>query len=105
MQHASERRVHERSGLKSEVTCVRADRSRFSAKAIDISLGGLCVQSDQRVRTGEMLTIFTKLPGNSQLLMLPATVRWHRPGSFGVQFTSLNISNSAAIQRHAPSVA
>ena len=102
MRNVVERRDYERSTLGCDITCIRDDRSKFAARAVDISLGGMRIQSQQAVQAGEHLTIFAVLPGGAETLRLPATVRWQRPGTFGVQFVPLHLKETLAVSRHIP---
>ena len=99
---AADRRGYERTNIECNVTCIRNDRTRFAARAVDISLGGMCIQSHQGVKAGEHLTIFAVLPGSPEILQLPVTVRWQRPGEFGVQFVPLPLKETLAVSRHLP---
>jgi hypothetical protein len=54
--------------------------------AKDISVGGMYLEGESAPKFGTQLRIVVLLPGAKKELRLPATVRWNKPGGFGVQF-------------------
>lgn len=81
-----EQRQHRRVPLNVEVTCIGANDVSFKATAEDISVGGMFLAAEETPRFGTQLVIRVVLPGQSQEVALPCTVRWAKPGGFGVQF-------------------
>lgn len=60
-------------------------------------MGGMFVETSQRVVFGEQLSIAVHLPSAKQELNLPAIVRWLAPGGFGVQFGLLGARETHAL--------
>lgn len=92
-----EKRVHPRVVIDTTLSCRRKDGSTFTAMAKDISVGGMFVLSEQSLSFGEELSITIRLPGAKQDFVLPAVVRWTKPGGFGVQFGLLGARETHAI--------
>ena len=81
-----ERRLGSRVHVSLHVRCQVQFGETFFARATDISLGGVFIESDERPRFGAEIAITTVLPGTSFELNLPGYVRWNKPHGFGVQF-------------------
>jgi hypothetical protein len=80
-----EKRRHPRIIINLPVSCEEAGSAAFPAKAHDVSVGGMFVETDRTPAFGTKLTIVGNFPGGPGL-RLPAIVRWTTPGGFGVQF-------------------
>jgi Tfp pilus assembly protein PilZ len=65
--------------------------------ALDISLGGMFIESPDAPAFGTNLTIVVTLPNRATALRLPGIVRWNKPGGFGVQFGLLGALETHAV--------
>lgn len=95
----NEKRSHPRVPLGKPLTCQRPGGESFSGTAKDISIGGMFVETEQRVAFGDELSIVVHVPSAKQDLVLPAIVRWLAPGGFGVQFGLLGARETHAISQ------
>jgi hypothetical protein len=82
-------RTHMRVRVKIPVCCTAAGFPAVAGLATDVSLGGVCVQSEEAFPFGTKITVVTRFPGVPYESRLPGSVRWTRSGSFGVQFGSV----------------
>jgi len=81
-----DKRVHTRVPLDVTLSCERAGGASFQARAKDISVGGMFLESAELPTFGTELTMVGRLPGAKKDVRMPAVVRWTKPGGFGVQF-------------------
>jgi hypothetical protein len=99
-----EKRRHHRVPLEATVTCrsteVEAEPVQCEARARDISIGGMYLQSAEPPPLGRKMELSFQLPGNSVVLRLPAIVRWFGTDGFGVQFQLLGAKETHAITRY-----
>lgn len=79
-----DKRVHPRVQVDISVSCERKDGPPVSGVVKDVSMGGMFVESSESLAFGTELSIAMKIAGTD--LKLPGTVRWAKPGGFGVQF-------------------
>jgi len=68
-----------------------------TGRAKDISVGGMFIESDAAVTFGTELSIVIRLPNTKGDCRLPGTIRWVKPGGFGVQFGLLGARETHAI--------
>jgi type IV pilus assembly protein PilZ len=94
-----EKRVHPRAAIEAKVTCQRPDGTSFDARATDISMGGMYLETEQRIVFGENLSLELSLSGAHKTMRLPAVVRWTDPRGFGVQFGLLGARETHAISQ------
>jgi len=92
-----DKREHGRVSVKMLVVCERAGAPTINGLATNISLGGSRIESAEVPPSGSALTIFTRLPGETEVSRLHATVRWTAPTAFGVQFGSLRAKDNYRI--------
>lgn len=57
----------------------------FEGTVVDVSMGGLFIESTMLPPMGTELTVTGDFPG-APALELPTVVRWSKSGGFGVQF-------------------
>jgi hypothetical protein len=81
-----DKRQHVRVPVKMLVVCERESAPVFHGLVTNISLGGSRIESAEVPPFGTALTVVTRLPGETEMSRLQATVRWTAPSSFGVQF-------------------
>jgi hypothetical protein len=65
--------------------------------ATDLSLGGFRVQSDVAPPFGTTVMLVARFPEVPHESRLPGTVRWTKPGCFGVEFGSLSARDLSCI--------
>ena len=65
---------------------VIAGAASISCRVADVSVGGARVETEAPVPFGSTTTLRMRLPGSPRDLVLPAVVRWTRPGVLGLQF-------------------
>jgi uncharacterized protein (TIGR02266 family) len=76
----------------------KGGNDRVKARAKDISLGGMFVQTEKPLAFGLELVVHITLPGQKAPFALPAVVRWSRAGEgMGVQFGLLGARETHAI--------
>jgi Tfp pilus assembly protein PilZ len=91
------KRTHQRVTVDCAASCKVGDAEPFTAHVKDVCLGGMYIESDVVMDFGTNLTITLVLPNSKAPLELPAVVRWHRPGGFGVQFGLLGARETHAL--------
>ncbi len=91
------RREHARVPVKMLVVCEREGEPLINGLATNISLGGSRIESAEVPAFGAALTIVTRLPGETEMSRLRATVRWTAPSAFGVQCGSLRAKDNYRI--------
>jgi type IV pilus assembly protein PilZ len=78
----SDRRI--KAEIPAELTAEGG--ARLTCRMKDVSVGGARVEVDARVPFGSTVVMRLRLPGSPHDLVLPAIVRWTRPGVVGLQF-------------------
>lgn len=78
----------------------RIQGSRFRSYILDISIGGVFIETDQRVPVGETVILNFNLPSFSQPFTLPGKVAWSGPRGFGVKFDLVPSSQGSAIKAY-----
>jgi Tfp pilus assembly protein PilZ len=74
--------------------------SSFRSYILDISIGGVFIETDQRVPVGETITLKFNLPSIPQPFTLPGKVAWSGPQGFGVKFDMVVASQGRAIKAY-----
>ena len=92
-----DKREHGRVSVKMLVVCEREGEPTINGLATNISLGGSRIESADIPPFDAALTIVTRLPGETEMSRLHATVRWTAPSAFGVQFGSLRAKDNFRI--------
>ena len=76
----------------------KGSRERAPARATDLSLGGMYVQTGEPLSFGAELVVYVSFPRQKTPFALPAVVRWVRPGhGMGVQFGLIGARETHAI--------
>jgi hypothetical protein len=91
----TEHRKHPRAQISSPVTFQLGDGPRVEARCVDISLGGMFIETDAPASYGTALTIFVRLPGYDATI--DAIVRWAKPSGMGVQFGRMGARETHAL--------
>ncbi len=76
----------------------RIQGSSFRSYILDISIGGVFIETEQRVPVGETVILNFNLPSFSQPFTLPGKVAWSGPQGFGVKFDVVPASHGRAIK-------
>lgn len=76
----------------------RIQGSSFRSYILDISIGGVFIETEQRVPVGETVILNFNLPSFSQPFTLPGKVAWSGPQGFGVKFDEVPASHGRAIK-------
>jgi len=92
-----EKRKHLRVPISHPVLCEPSSGEPFAAVMTDLGLGGARLEGAHTPNFSAKLFISLRLPGATELSRLPATVRWTRLGSFGVEFGLLGARDTKAI--------
>lgn len=93
----AENRRHERAPLDLEVTLsILGDDTAVPARARDVSLGGMFVETKLVPPFGIAVVVVLTLPSGERL-RIPARVRWTRPGGVGVQFGLIGAHETHAL--------
>lgn len=92
-----DKRSHPRVPLRADVTCEVAGGVSILGSAKDISVGGMYIESETAVTFGTEVSIVLRLPNTKADVRLPGTIRWLKPGGFGVQFGLLGARETHAI--------
>jgi len=84
--------------LRVEVTA-RDSGEKFPGVARDISLGGMFIETALPAPFGSAVLVDFSLPGESEPMLLPGTVRWTKAGAgaMGVQFGLLGARETFVI--------
>lgn len=92
------RRVHERYACSIDAL-IRMGDEALETRASNISLGGAFFESEESLPLGADVRVELDIPGSELRLEAEATVRWYKPGGFGVQFKSLRAREVWAMNR------
>jgi len=90
-----EKRKHHRVSFEVELL-MEAKGEVFSARSVDISLGGMFVRGEQVPEIGTPVDLKLALPGVGSTT-LPAFVRWRKEGGVGLQFGLIGPRETRAI--------
>lgn len=78
----------------------RIQGSSFRSYILDISIGGVFIETDRRVPVGETVMLKFNLPTISQPFTLPGTVAWSGPQGFGVKFEMVAAPQGRALKAY-----
>ena len=70
----------------------------FRSYMLDISIGGVFIETNERVPVGETILLNFTLPTLSHPVALPGKIAWSGPQGFGVKFEGLPPPESRAIK-------
>ena len=83
------RRKHTRKRVDVALTIQVGDNEPVSARANDMSVGGMFITGDAPFEFGAVVTLQISLPDLGTPVEAEATVRWVGGGGIGVQFAAL----------------
>lgn len=70
----------------------------FRSYILDISIGGVFVETNDRFKVGEVVILNFTLPDSSQPFSMSGKIAWSGPQGFGVKFDSLRHPQDNAIK-------
>jgi Tfp pilus assembly protein PilZ len=76
----------------------RIQGNRFRSYILDISIGGVFIETSERVPVGETILLNFTLPAFSRPVALPGKIAWSGPQGFGVKFEAMPPPESRAIK-------
>jgi hypothetical protein len=77
--------------------CKPENGEAFKGRALDISVGGMFIESSTKPAFGTNITVELLIPGSKEKSALPGVVRWNHENGFGVQFGLLGARDTHAI--------
>ena len=77
----------------------RIQGSSFRSYILDISIGGVFIETSERVPVGESIVLNFTLPTLPQPFSLPGILAWRGPPGFGVKFESIPKPHANAIKK------
>ena len=96
---AANKRTSQRYDLRVDVEYTIAGAKR-EATSRNVSLGGLFVDSPDRLILGERLTVRFRVPTQKDAIEVGAVVRWTDSLGFGVQFDGLRARDVWALGKY-----
>jgi Tfp pilus assembly protein PilZ len=78
----------------------RIQGSSFRSYILDISIGGVFIETSERVPVGESILLNFTLPNLSQPFAMAGKIAWSGPQGFGVKFESIPKPHGNAIQKY-----
>lgn len=92
-----DKRTHPRVQVSLDVSCEWKDGPPVAGTSRDVSMGGMFIESAGSLPFGTEVSIAVRMSGFD--VRLPATVRWAKPGGFGVQFGLLGAKETVALAK------
>jgi uncharacterized protein (TIGR02266 family) len=93
-----DKRRYERFQAGIEVR-FQAGEVQVTARSRDISLGGMFIETSEKLPYGTKVDLEVTLPSLPAPAVIAATVRWSSPDGMGVQFGSLRARETWAINQ------
>ena len=78
----------------------RIQGSSFRSYILDISIGGVFIETNERVPVGENIILNFTLPSLSQPFSMPGNIAWSGPQGFGVKFEGIPNPEGNAIKKY-----
>jgi uncharacterized protein (TIGR02266 family) len=78
----------------------RIKGNNFRSYILDISIGGVFIETDQRIPAGETIVLNFTLPNLSQPFSMTGKIAWSGPQGFGVRFENLSPPLGKAIKSY-----
>ena len=72
----------------------------FRSYILDISIGGVFVETNEKVQIGQKIVLNFSLPSHPQPFGLTGTVAWSGPRGFGVRFDGMNPHQQDLLQNY-----
>lgn len=77
----------------------RVKGNSFRSYILDISIGGVFIETNERVPVGEKITLNFSLPNLAQPFTMAGKIAWSGPQGFGVKFEGVPKPEGKAIQK------
>ena len=77
----------------------RIQGTNFRSYILDISIGGVFVETSERFSVGESVILNFNLPESAQPVSVPGKIAWSGPQGFGVKFDGLEHPQGHVIKR------
>lgn len=77
----------------------RIKGNTFRSYILDISIGGVFIETSDRFPVGETVIMNFNLPESAQPVAVPGKIAWSGPQGFGVKFEGLPPPQGSAIKR------
>jgi hypothetical protein len=102
---SSQRRrvIRVRADLK--IVIALRDGEKRPARVMDVSMGGMHLQSDRKPEYGDAIKVVVQLRASEDWHVIPATVRWFSRVGFGVAFEGLDGRQAAALSAFVDEIA
>jgi uncharacterized protein (TIGR02266 family) len=78
----------------------RVQGNSFRSYILDISIGGVFIETSERVPVGETVTLNFTLPSLSQPFTMSGKIAWSGPQGFGVKFEGVPKAHGNAIKKY-----
>lgn len=78
----------------------RVQGNSFRSYILDISIGGVFIETSERLPVGEDITLNFTLPSSSQPFSMAGKIAWSGPQGFGVKFESVPTPQGSAIKKY-----
>lgn len=98
MAKRTEKRAHRRYVCRIPVQ-ITADNRELSGFAVNMSLGGMLIETSGPLTFGTKLTLRFRLPALDSDTEVDATVRWKNESAVGLQFGSMHAKDVWAMNR------
>ena len=97
------RRRHSRLDVLLPVTLKLSHDQQFGAQCVNLSLGGMFIQTAATLPIGTHITVFLTLP-DTQRLVLPAVVAWRTQDGMGVHHELLGARDTFVLSEYLASL-
>jgi uncharacterized protein (TIGR02266 family) len=78
----------------------RVQGNSFRSYILDISIGGVFIETSERLPVGEDITLNFTLPSSSQPFSMAGKIAWSGPQGFGVKFESVPTPQGSALKKY-----
>ena len=72
----------------------------FKSYILDISIGGVFIETNEKVQIGQKIVLNFSLPSHAQPFSLTGIVAWSGPRGFGVRFDGMNPQQQDLLQNY-----
>ena len=72
----------------------------YKSYILDISIGGVFIETDQKFTIGQKIVLNFMLPSNQKPFKINGTISWGSPRGFGVQFDEIPATEGAILRSY-----